>query len=226
MKYLKTYSILFLCFIFEISCGTKSSSDSASEEGEYKVEESITCEGCYGDGVVSIPCSKCNGSGITITYYIEKKSVPITCSSCGGFGRLRCAHCMGTDKQKCGSCSGRGIRKCPGCNGTGVLVGPLDIKDCPFCDRTGLMRCSSCKGKGVTDCFHCNSGTILCEDCWGRGHRYEPRTERGTRENICEKCEGSKYFERVCQKCNGKGKITVIKVYDKKTNNLIREERE
>jgi len=62
-------------------------------------------------------CPDCNGSGM----------IKITCSTCGGSGRLSCPL----------------TEKCKFCNGQGFF-----IKICPECNGKGIVKCPDCSGKG------------------------------------------------------------------------------
>jgi hypothetical protein len=227
MKYLKFYVVICFCVFFGLSCGSnRSNGYSPSGEGEYEKTETKECEYCNGKGVRMIPCSNCNGTGKTDSYYYEERTERIPCSSCGGIGFFNCAKCNGTDRRNCEECFGRGVRTCDICKGNGVISLPyVGNTECTHCGGGGLIKCFACNGNGIVKCGYCSEGKVMCKDCWGNGYHNAPTNESGTRNTICDNCNGSKYFEEKCQECDGEGEITVVKVYDSKTNSLIREER-
>ena len=227
MKYLNFYAIICICVFAVMSCGSnRSNGNSSLGEGEYERTETEECEYCKGKGVIKIPCSNCNGTGITDLYYHEESTEHKTCSSCGGIGFFNCAKCNGTDRRNCEECFGRGVRTCDICKGNGVISLPnVGRTECTYCGGGGLIQCFACDGNRIVNCGNCSDGKVMCKDCWGNGYHNVPTNESGKRKIICDNCEGSKYFEEKCQECDGEGEITVVKVYDRKTNSLIREER-
>lgn len=227
MKNLNFYAFISICVFAVMSCGSNGSNGNSSlGDGEYETPETKECEYCKGTGIKRIPCSNCNGTGITESYYFEEQTERIVCSSCGGIGEFNCARCNGTDRRNCDECMGRGVRTCDICKGNGIISLPyVGRTECTHCGGGGLIKCFSCNGKMIVECGYCSDGKIMCKDCWGNGYRNVLANSSGTRNKTCETCEGSKYFEEKCQECDGEGEITVVKVYDSKTNSLIREER-
>lgn len=221
--------ILIVCVFMGMSCSTRTnngSNNGSTNDGEYEITETKRCDNCDGEGVRKIPCSNCNGTGIAYSYYYEESTERKACSSCGGRGFFICAKCNGTDRRNCEECFGRGVRTCDICKGNGVISLPyVGTTECTHCGGGGLIRCFACNGNRIVKCGYCSDGKVMCEDCWGNGYRNVPTNESGKRNKICDTCEGSKYFEEKCQECDGEGEITIVKVYDSETNNLIREER-
>ena len=227
MKNLKFYAIICFCIFVGISCNsTKNNGDSSLEEGEYEETGTEECNRCDGKGVIRIKCSNCNGTGETDSYYYEEGTERIACSSCGGTGGFVCKHCNGTNTRYCDECSGRGVRKCDICKGIGVISMPnIGNTECPSCEGGGLITCYKCNGKKIEQCGYCSDGKVMCEKCMGYGYDVAPTQESGTRKQTCERCEGSRYIEKKCPECDGEGEISIVKIYDSNTNELIRKER-
>ena len=102
MKHLNLYAIICICVFVVMSCGSNGSNGhSSSGDDEYERTETNVCEYCNGKGVRRIPCSNCNGTGKTDSYYYEERTERIACSSCGGTGGFICAKCNGTDRRNC-----------------------------------------------------------------------------------------------------------------------------
>ncbi len=84
----------------------------------------VLCVRCGGKG--SEYCPTCNGSGfisVNDSYTdADGNYVPnwknVTCSNCGGSGRIYCTSCGGKGRTVCGMCSGQGQVVCGRCAGT------------------------------------------------------------------------------------------------------------
>lgn len=66
----------------------------------------------------SISCEECAGSGA------KKGTQPVTCTTCGGAGRVRVAQGFFSVERSCHTCNGRGQMikdPCPKCDGTGRI---------------------------------------------------------------------------------------------------------
>lgn len=64
-------------------------------------------------------CEKCNGSGA------KPGTKPVSCSTCGGMGKVRASQGFFTIERTCPTCSGRGEvteDPCPNCSGAGRVV--------------------------------------------------------------------------------------------------------
>lgn len=102
---------------------------------------SNTCGSCNGDG--RIPCYRCNETGV----------ISMPCSKCGGSGSINgepCGNCTnGEESQQCINCSGRGYFDCTNCHGEGSIT-------CNMCGGAGEKvwrnTCPNCGGTGHIDC--------------------------------------------------------------------------
>ena len=228
MKFDKKFNLIILaCVFMGMSCSTRSNNSSNNgdtNDGEYEITETKECENCHGKGVVNIPCSRCGGTGRIDQQYYQEGTVRVPCSSCGGTGGFVCTHCNGTNRHNCEECSGRGQRRCDICHGRCTISMPgIGITSCPTCSGSGMITCFHCNGRRILECGYCTDGKVMCKVCWGNGYRNASASESGTRQIECEQCEGEKYFKKECEECNGDGEITVVKVFDSKTNQLLRE---
>jgi molecular chaperone DnaJ len=78
----------------------------AGKVAQINVPTSITCDGCTGTGA-------------------EPGSSPITCPSCGGFGKIRASQGFFTIERTCPNCHGRGEiiqNPCRSCSGSGRVT--------------------------------------------------------------------------------------------------------
>jgi len=96
------------------------------------VDSKKQCVTCQGAG--SIPCPRCNGTGITYS------------GGRRGFPRPQpCPDCKGTGKMSCPDCRGKGEQVCPACKGMGTVAG---MGTCPVCGGAKMMPCDACQGTG------------------------------------------------------------------------------
>lgn len=82
----------------------------------YSSDGRIACSSCDGKGLASTgatnerKCTFCNGTGMK---YSPAKRRSVTCTSCGGRGKVR-----SQEVEECPQCEGRRF-KCPSCGGSG-----------------------------------------------------------------------------------------------------------
>jgi molecular chaperone DnaJ len=78
----------------------------SGKTAQIRVPSSVTCEACTGSGA-------------------RAGTKPVTCRTCGGYGKVRASQGFFTIERTCPSCQGRGEiieDPCPSCNGTGRVT--------------------------------------------------------------------------------------------------------
>jgi molecular chaperone DnaJ len=78
----------------------------SGKTAQIRVPSSVTCEACTGSGA-------------------RAGTKPVTCRTCGGYGKVRASQGFFTIERICPSCQGRGEiieDPCPSCNGTGRVT--------------------------------------------------------------------------------------------------------
>jgi len=194
------------------------------DEDEIPRTIQVKCPACDGSGSVKeIGCHKCATTG-----YVQQDGEMVSCSTCGGTGRLKnaCRFCRGQGEVKhrqegtikCPRCKGSGLPPCPFCKGEGTIPLPnperarYTTKPCPDCKGTGCtleVKCWNCGGKGNTTHYpprrNANArrpDAILldCKVCGGDGKRPAK----------CPVCRGNGYTRTgpppvPCPRCRGSG---------------------
>lgn len=105
------------------------------------------CYGCMGIGKYN--CSSCSGSGTSTRSTIvddgegifsSRHYYKVSCTHCGGQGRLTCNRCGGDTSKRF---------TCGRCKGTGKIEGRITCSNC----KKGKVICSSCEGTGELEIF-------------------------------------------------------------------------
>lgn len=107
--------------------------------------------GWYTDAACTNQITTISGRTGDLTLFAGwRDKVEVTCSKCGGYGKVPCSHCGGVGEITCRVCYGRGqwyntitheYQRCSACYGSGA-------KDCSYCFR-GMDTCYTCGGTGV-----------------------------------------------------------------------------
>lgn len=208
-----------------------------------KLGETKPCGFCNATGTLKDQkCSACGGSGETACPACSKKSggrapaAPekctnsdcklgkVTCSQCGGKGRLdlACPPCGGKGRVELRTERGTKVlsAKCDNCQSDGVLKNAT----CPTCHRSGLMNCETCEGYGTmpkmscpnkcrngsmkcTECNGAQSVKVPCTFCGGKG-LVRPRGDViGDCTEPCKNCNQEGVHKKKCPTCKGVGRI-------------------
>eukprot|EP01083_Nonionella_stella_P307657 1082262_1 len=171
----------------------------------------IDCYMCKGNGKGTQSCSKCSGTGISHTEWIE-------CTACAPyrFSDVNCRKCSGSGRYIVGAC-----RKCKGIGASDYYIRsfhePMKVlkNRCSLCHGSGKysVKCNNCDGSGrytkeyFVKCNTCKSSGMIrknvkCMDCWCGKIKVDCKRCNGLKQIIILNLNKLIHCQSLCLKCN------------------------